>query len=344
MPIKMDRRVGYATPESSKAYEETGIDQFIQSSTRLIFLSKNGAKETMGFLMNVIPDKDYYIKKEFDAFSSSYMKWQSDFCGFILYYNLDGAFSNGWKLIDGKVVSTVWQKSATEKPFTKGLTATTGLICYNTFLLVWYQDCTEWYTNGVYTHTTCGPGYLLMEPWYTICEYVEDEGGGSGGGGIYTGSTSQPYTPQQGDVLFKPAFNNQMIPQMPNTCVTSIMQYISLELCGEIVDEGVFILDYWQTYNALVNQVGVSLDNINEFVQRHFATNTFTGFSNEIDQGRVVMADVTSTISGSAHNVVVVGYHPDGKLIYMDPEVGSLREDFAQNIGINYTISINACI
>jgi len=34
----------------------------------------------------------------------------------------------------------------------------------------------------------------------------------------------------------------------------------------------------------------------------------------------------SKTCIGGEHNVVVVGYHPDGTLIYMDPELGYLCE------------------
>jgi hypothetical protein len=55
------------------------------------------------------------------------------------------------------------------------------------------------------------------------------------------------------------------------------------------------------------------------------------------------MTDVTSDITNTSHNVAVVGYHPNGTLIYMDPEKGCFWEAPASNLNLNYAISITGC-
>jgi len=52
------------------------------------------------------------------------------------------------------------------------------------------------------------------------------------------------------------------------------------------------------------------------------------------------MTDVNSSIANSVHNVVVICYHPDSKLIYMDREKGYLHELSTSEFNLNYTKSI----
>lgn len=351
VPIMTIGRFGYATKESKLDFDETGDARFLQSLTRLVVLSKEGISKPIGFLMTIIPDKDYQEANRNYTFTSSYKRWLNGFSGFIIYNNLDGSFSNGWKISDGKVVKTVNQKKIVNteiKPIFGSKSLTDMLVCYNTYLLMWYQDCIEWYTNGVYVNTTCGPGYLVMELQYSICNYVEEGGGGGEGeGGGYTGggsnSQSDPYTFQAGDKFSKPNLSTQIPSQILNTCVTSMLEYVNHQFCGGSINEGVYITDYLDTYGGFVFTEGVSTININGFIQRHFNTEEFNSFTNAIDSGYIVMADTYSDILNSTHNVAVLGYHPDGKLIYMDPATGSLREAVASELGLNYKISIKSC-
>jgi hypothetical protein len=346
VPLSTRGRFGYATQESELAYKETGDDRFIQSLTRMVVLTKEKGNTTIGFLMTIIPDKDYQVATDFHMFSSSYKKWGKGFSGLVLYHNLEGGFLNGWKLSEGKVVKTVKQKTYADSDIQlKSENKSYELRCYDTFLLVWYQDCTEWYTNGVYTNTTCGPGHLEMEPWYTICDYFEVNGGnsGGGGGGGVTDSESEPYSPKPGDKFSKPNINSQMPTQIPNGCVPSIMEYINHELCGGNVNQGVYVMDYLDTFGSFILTDGVALSDIEPFVNMNFNTTAFSGFANAIDQGNIVMADIVSSIANSGHNIAVVGYHPDGTLIYMDPEYGTFREAPASEVGQNYGISITSC-
>lgn len=78
-------------------------------------------------------------------------------------------------------------------------------------------------------------------------------------------------------------------------------------------------------------------------MNRHFNTYGFSTFQHAIDLGLVVMTDMYSEIPGSSHNVVIVGYHTDGNLIYMDPEKGCLWEADQSKFNLNYAISISSC-
>lgn len=103
------------------------------------------------------------------------------------------------------------------------------------------------------------------------------------------GHDPQAYVSQTGDVLCNPNLSSTMSPQFPNTCVTSIMEYINNSFCGGSTSQGVYETDYAYTYNAIVLLVGVDPDDIPGFVGRHFYTTSFSGFQDAIDNGRIVI-------------------------------------------------------
>jgi hypothetical protein len=188
---------GFATPESRLAYEETGDLRFLKSLTRMVILTKDEGNKTLGFLMTLIPEKEYRELNGNKVFSSSYLKWQKGFSGIVLYHNLDGSFANGWKLSKGKVVKTVKQKNGTDIDIQLGAgpkSNATELACYDYYLTTWYVDCIEWYTNDVFTNLSCGAPYSITEFLYTLCE-------GDGGGGDYNPPPSVNETPCEGDPL-----------------------------------------------------------------------------------------------------------------------------------------------
>ena len=70
---------------------------------------------------------------------------------------------------------------------------------------------------------------------------------------------------------------------------------------------------------------GVSSANVPGFVSNYFNTAPFTSYKSAIDNGYVVLTDIP-TGQSYTHCVTIVGYHPNGDLVYMDPELGVLRE------------------
>ena len=66
------------------------------------------------FVMLIVPDLSYLEKSDFKPFyKNTYLERDDDFSGYILYYELDGTFANGWRYEDGELRQTV-----TETPFT----------------------------------------------------------------------------------------------------------------------------------------------------------------------------------------------------------------------------------
>lgn len=133
------------------------------------------------------------------------------------------------------------------------------------------------------------------------------------------------YSKQKGDVFVKSSLPTTMAKQIPNACVTSIMEYANNKVFGGTVNEGAYILYYTQTYNSNPLIDGVSLDYIEPFVTHFFKTQTFTNYKSAIDAKHPVMTDVNSQIESSAHNVLCVGYNSKtGAAIYMDPELACM--------------------
>ena len=133
------------------------------------------------------------------------------------------------------------------------------------------------------------------------------------------------YSKQKGDVFVKSSLPTTMAKQIPNACVTSIMEYANNKVFGGTVNEGAYILYYTQTYNSNPLIDGVSLDYIEPFVTHFFKTQTFTNCKSAIDAKHPVMTDVNSQIESSAHNVLCVGYNSNtGAAIYMDPELACM--------------------
>lgn len=119
--------------------------------------------------MTIIPDKSYLENNGFEAFSSTYLKWQNGFKGYILYHNLDGSFSNGWKL----------SESLVEKPvdYAKLNQSNKSENCYYYFLVYTITECGSNITKG-------SKGCRTYQEWNYIGNDCEEGGGGSGG---YTG-------------------------------------------------------------------------------------------------------------------------------------------------------------
>lgn len=339
-------RFGFAFEEGKEAYNLSKDERYLRTLTRLVLKISRDLKETIGFYMTFIPSKTFREEYNFGRLNSTYLNINSKFSGYVLYHNIDGSFANGWKYDNGNIVKAV-SLSINQKLLKSSKDMATT--CEDIYAEVWYQDCTDWYsvteTTVYFIGTSCGAPYSEIEYLYTECP----ESYSGGGGGQYIPPDPQeiiipgPYMPEQGDTFFQTKFSINMPTQLPNGCVTSIMEYINQELCSGTTSDADYIMDYLNTYGTWVPRDGVTLQNLENFVNRHFITTPFSGYTNAINWGQVVMADIESNISGSAHNVAVVGYHPDGSLIYMDPEKGSLQQASASDVGLNYSIPIITC-
>lgn len=123
--------------------------------------------------MTIIPDKKYKIATNFDVNLFSYRKWQKEFSGIVLYHNLDGYFSNGWELSEGRVVTVVKQVGKEKIPI-----EITPKTCTPEYLHTVNYQC-HW--EGA----TSTKGWSCWVTSYTV-EYLWDIcTGGGGGDGAY---------------------------------------------------------------------------------------------------------------------------------------------------------------
>ncbi len=195
----------------------------------------------------------------------------------------------------------------------------------------------------------CETSYEYYSNFKMSFEDIEGGGGGFGGfsGGSSAGGSLTPkkYIPNPNDKIAKPNFKSTMSKQLPNTCVTSIMDYIDDILCGNRSNEGDYMLDYLKWKNTFVLRDGGAIGDIVEFVNRHFNTNEFISYKNAIDKGCVILTCIKSPTDNSVHNVLIIGYR-DGNssnYIYMDPEKGYLQEASASYFLNLYNISVSSC-
>lgn len=163
VPLIFDGEFGIASEECYQAFKESDDKRYIYSQTTLIVEKK--AAQRIAFLMTIIPDKDYKIAKDFEVFSTSYQKWDKDFCGIILYHNLNGIFSNGWWIKDGLVIDPIIIHDEINLPLEM-----TKSECYAWYYITWTEICDNTITKGC----------VRFETWYYLGTTCDGSGGGGG--------------------------------------------------------------------------------------------------------------------------------------------------------------------
>ena len=94
-------------------YDETQDPKYEQCYTRMVFRINLNTKDTVGFLMTVVPNLDWLEKSNFKPFIEvTYLFRSHQFGGLILFHNIDGSFSNGWRYVDGRIVGKITSLNA----------------------------------------------------------------------------------------------------------------------------------------------------------------------------------------------------------------------------------------
>lgn len=359
------------TPEGWNAYQSTHNWKYRHSHTRYVHIMNHKIQSERGFLMTIIPSK-YYVQTYGNRIKrNTYLYRDKYLSGYVLFHRLNGKLMNGWKYENGKVVGKVrfhrkGEVISGSKKLILGSISGSYQVELNTYTPV--KSRSDYEPDGIFdggwidgpTITPEDPPYHWPEldedpfPHYPEDTYPPDvdpydppRGEEPGYDDYYPGDNTpvedkkpQEYKPDVKDKLVKDKIPMKMVKQLPNTCVTSIMEYINHLFDGK-VKEDKYLTDYAKTFGGLVLRDGVSISDIDSFTKRHFETSPFESFKHSIDNGEVVMTDVGSEISDSRHNVVVVGYSEDGNLIYMDPEKGTMQEADPNYISGDYKISIS---
>ena len=227
-------KLNILAPETFQEYETSKNEKLKSSFTRLVVRSDKKSKKKNGFLMTIIPSLEYFKATNFHPFHSTYLDVDKDFSGLIIYHNLDGSFSNGWKYQSGKITHTVSQVSGSDLNLKSGY-----YDCHIESYYEVYETCTEWHTWTEYgdkiTDETCEYDYVLVE--YEVCDWIEDPDDGGGGG--YLGDTQTK--------LEKLALSNTLNPTQTALLEAALDEWAE----GQCLDGAVY--NYLLDVNAKMN-------------------------------------------------------------------------------------------
>ncbi|MBF0649304.1 hypothetical protein IR083_10775 [Dysgonomonas sp. GY75] len=197
-----DRNLMIMTPEVGD-YTNAHGNGVAKQVLKLVVLRNKETGETYNFIMAVIPELDYMLRKGDELDKSTYLSPDSDLDGYIFFYTLDGQLINGRVYERGKVTGSI--NSPVEGKKTKKLIAYEICITYQ-----WGQE-TGHYVNGEYQVI----GYSTHSETFYVTVYVDNgigmdpplppaSTGGGGGGNTSTSSPNLPLTPTPFDDGKKP--------------------------------------------------------------------------------------------------------------------------------------------
>lgn len=94
------------TPEVAN-YADTQGDGIVKQVLKLVVLKNRETGETYSFIMAVVPELDYMLRKGDELEKSSYFSPNSDLDGYVFFFTLSGELINGWFYEDGKVAGSI---------------------------------------------------------------------------------------------------------------------------------------------------------------------------------------------------------------------------------------------
>lgn len=97
--------------EHKEAYDKNPNWRYLHSYTRMVVLKSKKRDKKIGFLMTLIPSVEYIKNHKDKIRKTTYVKREKDYDGYILFYELDGTFANGWKYKDGKITAAIKEHS-----------------------------------------------------------------------------------------------------------------------------------------------------------------------------------------------------------------------------------------
>ena len=204
----------YLDPECVAKYNETKDPKYEQSYTRMVFRTNKKTGETVGFLMTISPNLDWLEKSKFKPFHDvTYLFRSNQFGGLVLFHNIDGSFSNGWRYEKGKIVAEI--SSFDVDPNQVLLRSTT---CVTVYYHLVYYDCYDVYYQYSYEDEYLDHSFCItteLPGSYTECYDIPDPPTPPPGGGGYTGNSSVPGVSSTIAALTKKI-------SLPNNAITSL--------------------------------------------------------------------------------------------------------------------------
>lgn len=171
----------------------TGKFDFTKSNsiTSLLIIKQNGIYGI--YTMTILADSAY-LKGNYASLNiNTYRNRAKDFNGMVLYHKLDGAYVNGWRYVNGKVTTALYERKTNgtnQSIQSVNQQKTNTLSCQAVRVTTYWQDCAYYNDDLTYSHPfDCH--YYTTETTVTACA----ENGSSGGGGASPGC---PVTPPPG--------------------------------------------------------------------------------------------------------------------------------------------------
>ena len=115
--------------------------------------------------------------------------------------------------------------------------------------------------------------------------------------------------------------------QSYKTCITALMEYMNHHVYKKNnKTKSYYNSEYVRVYNEDIPDGGIENSKVFGFVNKHFRTARYSSIQSAINLGCVVMLDFYDswTYGDPVYPVLVIGYQPNGNLIYMDPIHGEL--------------------
>jgi len=137
---------------------ESAVKQVI----KLVVMKNKQTGESYSFIMAVIPELDYMLRKGDELDKINYLSRNSDLNGYMFFYTLDGGFINGRLYKDGKIVGGT-DLSASGKA-TKAIKAMDMAVTYT------WDQAVGGYVDGVYNDY----GTVTHTETFYITVYVDD--------------------------------------------------------------------------------------------------------------------------------------------------------------------------
>ncbi|MBS7121610.1 MAG: hypothetical protein KH117_11490 [Dysgonomonas sp.] len=105
--LKWSVKNNYVTHDCYDAYKRTGDKRYLISKTRMVILTDKKTNETCGFMMTLMPSKEYWDSSNFNPFKDITYLDKKTFSGKIGLFALDGKFIEGFIYKDGEQIGTM---------------------------------------------------------------------------------------------------------------------------------------------------------------------------------------------------------------------------------------------
>ena len=363
-PLMYNRKISTLIRDPDKTSNGISTDEVavIQNTfDRLVIYKNKSTGEIAQRIVRYIPDLDYVKKHNFQISQNQINKLDSDFKGYLQYFDWSGNPELLLKIENGKIikkrsyVSSASTTSSLKNLSSKKTASSAGgmttqttycqgyvditiiTICYYTDPEGYYQNCDTYEEYGNYHEECWDEPELTGDPCidYGQCDNPPP--------------TPDPTTPTVDTKADHQLPKTDKLPprsggetQVLSTCVFKTMEWISkyyggTNTVGSMINSyaqaiATTTLPYGQALTQTVSN-GITGSQINTAVDLVFDTKTITSITSAINSGDPVMG--TLTISpGNGHEVMITGYNNDGTIEYFDPETAKYGTKAASSFSL----------